>query len=520
VPILRTSKPDIKNTSFYYHRIIVLFKATILVIAVNMLYYSTLHGQDKTQYLLHEIPQTISLNPAVYYECKKYIELPILSQIQFYYRNNGFSYNQAFEGGTGTSMDSVRLDIDGLSDALVNRNHLRLGEKVNLLGFGFAYQGGFYSFNISNRSAFRISFNRDLIDARDGNWDINSNLPREININGSGIHFINFTEVAFGASYSLYPGFSVGIRPKYLIGSAHLQTRRSDISLVTSQSPITLTGFSDFLIRGSLPITLIENSDGLVTDVESNLNSLADLPAFLFTWNHGFAIDAGVIYEYSRRLTLSASIVDLGFVRWRKNTSAILQQEDFIFEGVDLNNYLQTGTDIDIIQALRDSISNNFRLTGSEESYTAMIPFRSFAAVDYEWSEAIHLGAIVEAEVLSGRLYPSLTLTAISRPTDWLTASLSYSIMDRGFTNFGFGLAMGNRNLQLYFVTDNIPLNYVRELESGVLWPYRARTMNARIGLNVTFGCRDERYPRTGSKGILQKYYRSMKWRKSCPTYD
>lgn len=517
---MRTSKPDIQPVSSYSRRITVYIKIAYLLILVQIVYYPVITGQDKTQYLLHEIPQTISLNPAVRYKCKNFIELPVISQVQTYYRNNGFSYDQAFDGGTGNTGDSIRLNLNGLSDALLSRNHLRIGAKVNLMGFGFANGDWYYSFNVSNTSAFRLSFTRDLIDARDGNWDISANLPREINIKGSGIHLINYTEFAFGVSYSLMPGFSVGVRPKYLIGSAHLQTRRSDIRLVTTESPITLTGYSDFLIRGSLPVTLIEDSEGLVTGIESNLNSPADLSSFLLAWNHGFALDAGVIYEYSNRLTLSASIVDLGFIRWRNNTSGIQQQEDFVFEGIDLNNYMQTGTDIDFLQALRDSINDNFRPTGSEESYSAMIPFRTFAAIEYKWNDAVNLGAILETEVLSGRLNPSLTFTAVSRPIDWLTASLSYSIMDRGFSNLGFGLVMGNRLLQLYLVTDNIPFSYVRELESGIILPYRARTMNARVGINVLFGCNKDHFPRIRSRGVLQKYYRSMKWKKSCPTYN
>lgn len=467
-------------------------------------------GQDKTQYLLHEIPQTIALNPAVAYSCKRYIELPVISQLQGYYRNNGFSYKQAFDGGRGITKDSVIVDIDGLAKALVNRNHLRMGGRVNILGFGYDYRDWYFSFNVSNKSALRLSFNRDIIDARDGNWDLREDIPREININGTGLHFLNYTEFAFGASYLLYPGLRIGARAKYLIGSSHLQTRRSDISLITSESPIELTGYSDLLVRGSLPVTLNVDADGYVTGIESNLNSIDDLPGFLLAWNHGFAVDAGIIYDYSEKIQLSASLVDFGFIRWRKNINVITQQEDFVFQGVDLNNYLQTGNDVDFLGALEDSISSNFRLTGTTDPYFAMLPVRAFAAIDYKWNKQISLGAVAEGEILSGRLYPSLTLTAISRPVEWFSASLSYSLMDRWFTNLGFGIVLGNKSQQFYFVTDNIPINYVRELESGLLWPFSARTMNLRFGINIIFGCKQERDLRR--RGIF--------WRKSCPAYD
>ncbi|MFW5877919.1 MAG: DUF5723 family protein [bacterium] len=467
---------------------------------------NSLVAQDKTQYLLHEIPQSISLNPAIAYSCGNYIELPAISQLQFYYRNSGFSHKQAFDGGKGISGDTTELDLDGLARALGNRNHVRFGTKINILGFGFAVDDWFFSMNVNNRSSLRLSFNRDIVDVRDGNWDLTTNLPREININGTGIHLSSFTEFAFGAGFMIYPGFSVGIRAKYLLGSAHLQTRKSNIRILTAESPIKITGLSDLLIRGSLPVTIQEGTEGYVTGVQSDLSNMMD---FLLSWNHGFAMDAGLIYDYSDKITLSASLLDLGFIRWRKNISVISQEEDFVFQGIDLNNYLISGDETDFFQALEDSVYNSFRLSGSNDPYTAAVPVRLMAGVDYKWKKKISLGAVFEGEILSNRFYPTLTLTAVSRFYDNLTASLSYSLMDRGFSSIGFGMVFGNGPLQLYLVSDNIPINYVRETELGLFWPYSARTMNIRAGLNIIFGCKDK-----------MSVYQRLKWRKSCPAYN
>ncbi|MBE0655236.1 MAG: hypothetical protein IH594_15655 [Bacteroidales bacterium] len=475
-----------------------------------LLSFQEIRAQDKTQYLLHEIPQNISLNPAITYTCKNYIELPLISQLQFSYRNNAFTHRQIFNSGQGITGDSVKVDINRLSEVLGNRNHIRLAGRINLLGFGFAWQDWFFSFNASNRSAMRLSFNRDILDARDGNWNISANEPREININGTGLHLLNYTEFAFGAGYELYPGFSFGMRAKYLMGSAHLQTRRSDIRLETNSSPIQLTGYSDLLVRGSLPVTLGVDSDGYLNSFESGIESVYDLPALLLSWNHGFALDAGVIYEFSSQLTGSASILDLGFIRWRKNINVISQEEVFAFDGVDLNEYLSGGTETDFLQAMEDSISAKLFLEASENPYNAMLPARFLAGLEYKWKPKVSLGAVMEGEILSGRFYPSLSLTAIARPIEWLTASLSYSIMDRWFSNFGFGIAAGNGPVQFYIVSDNIPLRYVKETETGIIWPYHARTFNFRTGLNIIIGCPEKQDTRR----------KAMKWKKSCPTYN
>ena len=481
----------------------------LILLFSSLCFQSPLIAQDKTQYLLHEIPQTLALNPAIIYKCKSYIELPLISQLQFYYRNSGFSHKQAFIERQGFTEDTTRIDIDRLARVIGNRNHIRLGGKAGLLGFGFEANDWFFSMNISNRTSGRLSFNRDIIDARDGNWDLTNNLPREVIINGTGIHLINYTEFAIGAAYQINPKFSAGIRAKYLLGSAHIQTRRSNIGIITTDSPLELTVTSDLLVRGNLPLDLALDNEGYVTDAESHLNSYSDLPALLLSWNHGMAVDAGIIYSYSEKVTFSASLLDIGFIQWRKNTSMISQDEEFVFQGIDMNNYLQSNAETDFIQALQDSIETRLRLSGSNDPYTAMIPARFFIATDYKWNQKINLGVVLEGEILSSRLYPSITFTAIYRPSDILSASLSYSLMDRGFANLGYGIIIGKSPVSFYFVSDNIPFTYVHEEDQGLIWPYSARTMNFRIGMNIILGCRDK-----------QAYFKKTKWRKSCPAYQ
>ena len=468
-----------------------------------------LAAQDKTSYLLQEIPQNINLNPAIGYQCKNYLALPLISDLSLYYRNSGFTYKQAFNSNAGETGDSIKPDINRLSEVLGNRNHIRLGASVGILGLGFEADEWYFSLNIRNRSSSRLTFNRSIIDARDGNWDLSADLPREIRIHGTGLHFLNYTEFAFGASRRINRVLQMGIRTKYLLGSAHLQTRRSDIRLVTSDTPIELTGNSDILIRGSLPVDIEEDNNGNVSSVNNRLNSAGDFTALLFSWNHGLAVDAGIIYEYSPKLTFSASLLNLGFIRWRKNVNSVYQQEDFLFQGIDLNDYYQSGNETDFLQALEDSVNSHFRLSGSQTPYTALIPMKLMAGASCKYNSYISLGLIGEAEILSGRIYPSLTINAVARPADNFSVSLSYSMMDRSFKNIGFGLVIGKEPVQFYLVSDNIPLNYVRARDLGLFWPYNSRTMNIRTGINVIFGCRNK-----------EERYRSLKWKKSCPAYN
>lgn len=484
-------------------------KAFPLALFLLFVIRGQLLSQDKTQYLIQELPQTISLNPAIQYTCKNYIMLPGISGLSAFIRNNGFSYNQVFEGGRGVSADSLRIDYDRLSDVMWKNNKLHIGGSISLFGLGFESRGLFFSAEISNHSDFRLVYEKSILDARDGNWDLSTDSPRDIHISGSGAHLLNYTSFAVGLGGSPARGLQIGARLKYLSGAAHLQTKKSDLSLITSPAPVELRGVSDFLVRSSLPVDLQLNQNGYIESVESNVNSLQDLASLIFSGNHGIGVDLGLIYEINPDMVFSASILDLGFIRWRNNTQELAQNEEFVFQGIDLSDYTRNSGSTDLLEALEDSVINNFRIQDSDRNYSAMLPLRMIAGMEYRMREKFSLGAVFEGEVFGNRFYPSLSLSAISRPYDWLSASLSYSLMDRWLANFGMSLVVGKGPLQFYVVSDNIPFSFVKETETGMIWPYRARTFNLRAGINVIIGCKDERI----------RQYKMQKWRKSCPAY-
>jgi len=86
--------------------------------------------------------------------------------------------------------------------------------------------------------------------------------------------------------------------------------------------------------------------------------------------------------------------------------------------------------------------------------------------------------------------------------------------MNNKLYQLGLGFSLGGPGAQLFFVSDHIPMRFVREVNTGILFPYNARTMNFRVGINLIFGCRDMTY-----EGKPPAYhYRRPK--KLCPAYD
>ena len=95
--------------------------------------------------------------------------------------------------------------------------------------------------------------------------------------------------------------------------------------------------------------------------------------------------------------------------------------------------------------------------------------------------------------MFKGRLREQLTISANFYPIKEIAGSLSWSIMNRTFNNFGIGLSFNPGPFNLYIISDNIPLTFAVEQSSGAPIPYKARTANIRFGINFVFGCHKEK---------------------------
>jgi hypothetical protein len=67
-------------------------------------------------------------------------------------------------------------------------------------------------------------------------------------------------------------------------------------------------------------------------------------------------------------------------------------------------------------------------------------------------------------------------------------------MMNNSYNNFGIGLNFKVGPFNLYAITDNAPLaNNVISVDDNTSFPfpYKSKTFNFRLGLNLVFGCKD-----------------------------
>jgi hypothetical protein len=465
---------------------------TCIVCLLSGLSIHSLYSQDNTLYYLQAVPQSLELNPALQYRCRVFVEIPVLSSIGLSINSTSAGYHDAVHYGTGQKADSILYDFNNLEKKLLKKNTLKADLDLTLLGFGFAYKEDWYfTFRIYNHTEIRLGYPRDLVALKDGNWNTATMTPISPDLSGIGVNALNYTAISVGASKTIDESLQLGARVKYLMGAADMNSRQNTIKLVTGQNPITLDVTTKIPVNISFPVNFNYDNNGLIQSADFSKAGSNIVGNYIFNKNNGVGIDLGAIYKYDDKITLYASITDLGFIHWGSNVQGISANGSFHYSGLDLLA-LQGGQQTQLIQSLLDSISNSFKLTNQKKSYFTWNTTKVYAGGTYDLASHLNAGLLAKLDIYDLRLHPSLTASINYTPFKFLAASASVSYMNNIIRNLGLALAIGGPGLQFYIVTDNIPLSFVQDKSTGLLWPYNARTLDVRFGFNLNFGCKQK----------------------------
>jgi hypothetical protein len=108
------------------------------------------------------------------------------------------------------------------------------------------------------------------------------------------------------------------------------------------------------------PLSVVADADGIIEDVvfDDRFNDAADVISFLGnTKNAGFGVDLGASFVVTDRLTVSASITDAGFIKWKSDVTSLKARGTIELSGLDLQDvYNETATLEDVAGSLIDSL--------------------------------------------------------------------------------------------------------------------------------------------------------------------
>ncbi|MEN8201094.1 MAG: DUF5723 family protein [Bacteroidota bacterium] len=421
--------------------------------------------QSNTLYLLHDIPQSNLMNPAVQLECKWFVGIPVLSSVHASYSNTAFTYHDLANG--------EYWDLEQVLDQM-HRVDLFGGESMlQAVSVGYKHKSYYFSFHISERAYMyqRIPRSSAELVIR-GNSSYVGETARFNAFRSSGYYN---REYAFGVSKAVDQFFTLGLRAKLLFGKANVSTGRSNMNLITGPNTFELQMEGDYTLNSSLPITIVQDPDGDITNILLDEINYAEL--LMNRRNPGISFDLGVIYSYDEKLTLSASLLDLGIMRWSTQLNKVSASGVFNYDELDTGT---TTVSWDFFNEFMDSVYNSFDITVSQEPYVSFLPAQLFLGANYQLNDKLSLGTVNRNVLFRGKLHSSLTFQATTQLADKFLATLSWSYLNHSIKNLGAGIAYYGKGLQFHLVTDNF---------LGFFYPFDTRTINLRMGVNLMLGC-------------------------------
>lgn len=423
-----------------------------------------------TLYSLNETAQSHYLNPAFKPKAKVFISLPIAMQ-SFGVSNSGFTLNHLLHDRPQD--DSLVFDPEKAIDKMAKKNYLTMETHNEILGFGFALKENYFSFSMSNRFQSNLIYPRDLFRfAFEGNGK--TFLGERASLDGLGVNLTSYVEYAIGFNRQFTKKLTAGGRIKLLSGIANVNTKKSQLGIHTDATTFDLTidGSAALYTSGIKPFY-----DTLSNDDYNPVNN-----AFSFK-NSGFAIDLGATYELTSKINLSASLLDLGTIKWTTdNANFISNDVNYRFEGVDLNQYLQDST-TSFLDQLRDTLENVFSKEENASSYRTGLYTRFYLGGTYELTDKFFVGATLYNEFIKSRYRPGLILSGNVKLNNWLAATVNYSAYARSFANLGLGFSLRGGPVQFYVVSDNV---------LAFMFPQASRNFHLTTGLNLLFGNPDK----------------------------
>lgn len=444
--------------------------------------------QSATLYLMHDVPQSNLLNPAIQIQCKYYVGIPVLNAAHISYSNTAFTYNDL--AGTDT------WNLEGVLDQMHRTDIYTVEAMFVPVALGYRHKSLYFTFNMAERVHGFQTVPRDLAEfAVLGNGPFIGETARFDGFRPGGYHT---REYSIGVSKVMGPYLTAGIRAKLLFGKANLSTGRSHVDLTTYEDNFGLILDTDYSVNTSFPYTIILDDEGNISGIE--MGEINPVQYMMNRGNPGFSLDMGIMYQYSEKVSLSASLLDLGLVRWKTDLNNVHGVGAYVYTGDDLSSDL---TSFAFIDEVVDSVMSSIDVTTAQVPYSYMLPTQLFLAGSYQYNEKISFGVVNRNVIYRAKLYSSITVSAQADLADRFLGTVSWSYLNNSMANVGVGMAYHGKGFQVHAVTDNL---------LGFFYPFDTRTLNLRFGVNLMLGC-----PKNKRERLQEESYGNRPRGGDCP---
>lgn len=445
-------------------------KLTLLVIPLFASAQVNLHYFEKN------IPQSNYLNPSHISDCKLTVGFPLLNALQVQFAHSGFTYNQFIQVENGNTVSP----LDNAIQHIGRNNYLAQNLDISSLFISLKRDNMHFSFAVRDRENFDLYYNKGLlILAIEGN---SSMLGKKASLKSSQLALNYFRQYSFGFATIKNRHLTYGFHFNLLFGKANFKLTPKKFDLLTDEETFNLEMEMDMTSKGSMPFILLGNEGSV--GLTSRDNSVSEI--LMNRGNKGISTDIGITYQYDANTTIYASILDLGFIRYKTNVFNYHANGDFNYDGNGQEESLSSS----YVSAVYSNISNSINYSSNTSPYTYFLPIRLYLGAAKNITGRFKTATLLNTTIQGFRTRSYASLQASYLLSNHINTMASWSWYSRSLMNIGAGLSFDFYPINFYFLTDNI---------GAAFWPYSSKNVNLQFGINFKFGCR-ERSTETGSK--------------------
>ena len=404
----------------------------------------------RTSYFMEGTHYRQQLNPALA-PGRGYLNLPVIGTFNASVNSSTLGYQDVMdiidnsEGGDFFKSDAFINKLDNL-------NNLNVNLSTDILSAGWYKGKNFWSFNIGLRNDIGASIPKGMFEflrEMDG-LSAYDNLERLSNINQKvghqSLEINSYAEVGVGLARNITERLTVGARVKALLGVGNLKLDINNIVVTSNLSGYNTGDLNDLNGRAEIRVdATLENSsklielsedDGVIDEIEFGTFGLA---------GYGLGIDLGASYKLMDKLTLSASLLDLGFMKWSKNNTSVAKAT--ANQSYDLTNSSDRYEFVDKVasgEVLNFDMLNMTLDKSAQKDRNTSLTSTLVLGAEYELlGDLLAVGALYTGRFAKPETLNELTLSANIRPKNNLNLALSYSLWQGSGKTFGVAAKLG-----------------------------------------------------------------------------
>ncbi len=405
------------------------------------------------------------MNPAFANE-QSYVSIPMLGNIsismqgnfgyQDVIRNNPMYGQQSGAKKMTSFMNPYISASDALSGFSTGNNRVVGDMNFTIISAGFKAFGGYNTIELNEKTSIGVSVPYSLFEFAKNT----GNKSYEIgNINA---RVRSYAELAFGHSHKINEKLTVGAKLKFLFGVGNadvtMENVRADLSGANqwtvsgkANAQVSMKGFryktktSDYNIKEN-------GSYEKVNDVDVDGAGLSGF---------GVGVDLGGAYKINDNITVSAAVLDLGFISWSNNMQAVNRSESFVFDGFhDLAVRSASGSTIDDqTDSYGDQIADfiNLRDNGDQGRRTTALAATVNVGADYTLPcyDKLSFGLLSSTRINGSFSWTEGRLSANWRPLKWLDGGINFAVNSFA-TSFGYVLNIHPKGYNFFVGMDHL----------------------------------------------------------------